>query len=114
MIELVVFDMAGTTLYDGNAVSDCFRAAIAAVDVHPEQDAINRVMGLPKPEAIRTLAAAAQRTLTDQQLDAIHADFVRRMIEFYATNPAVREIPGTSAVFQQLRQRGIKIALNTG
>ncbi len=114
MIELVVFDMAGTTLYDGNAVSDCFRAALSAVGVHPDQNAVNRVMGFPKPEAIRTLVTAAQRSCTERELDAVHADFVRRMSDYYATNPAVREIPGASAVFATLRGRGIKVALNTG
>ena len=36
MIELVVFDMAGTTLHDGDAVADCFTAALANLGVKPE------------------------------------------------------------------------------
>src|SRR5436309_2790382 len=99
MIELVVFDMAGTTLYDGNAVADCFRAALAGVGVHPDACAINDVMGLPKPEAIRRLLSAAGHSIVAAEIDAIHADFVARMNRYYATDPKVREIPGAAAVF---------------
>ena len=36
------------------------------------------------------------------------------MSHYYATSPAVREIPGASTTFRALRRAGIKIALNTG
>ena len=114
MIELVVFDMAGTTVHDGDAVARSFGAALAAVDVHPELQAINDVMGLHKPEAIRKLLAAAGRTVNAAEVDRIHDDFVERMLRFYATDHTVREIPGASAVFAKLRHAGIKVALNTG
>ena len=112
MIELVVFDMAGTTLYDGDAVSDCFCAALKAVGVIPDRAAVNLVMGLHKPEAIRRLLAAAGRP--HENVDAIHADFVARMIRYYADDPAVREIPGAAATFAELRRAGVRVALNTG
>jgi phosphonatase-like hydrolase len=112
MIELVVFDMAGTTLYDGDAVADCFCAALAAVDVKPERAAVNAVMGLHKPEAIRRLLTDAGRSL--ENVDAIHVDFVARMVRYYAEDPNVREIPGATATFAELRRAGIKVALNTG
>lgn len=108
MIELVVFDLAGTTVYDGDAVADSFRAALAAAGVEPGRDAINAVMGLPKPEAIRVLLGG------DRPVDAIHADFVRRMRHYYETAPAVREVPGAAAAFAALRRAGVKVALNTG
>ncbi|MBI2809155.1 MAG: HAD hydrolase-like protein [Planctomycetes bacterium] len=114
MVDLVVFDMAGTTVYDGDAVSDSFRAALSAVGVVPDPIAVNNVMGLHKPEAIRILLAAAGRTVSDQVVDAIHADFVQRMTHYYKTDPAVREVPGAAAVFRQLRAAGIKVALNSG
>jgi phosphonatase-like hydrolase len=114
MIELVVFDMAGTTVHDGNAVSDCFRAALSAVAVVPSLDAVNNVMGLHKPEAIRRLLAAAGRQPNDRDIDAIHADFVERMLRYYASDPSVREIPGAGAVFAELRRAGVNVALNSG
>src|SRR5215471_3593247 len=97
MIKLVVFDMAGTTLYDGDAVADCFSAALAAVGVKTERAAVNAVMGLHKPEAIHTLLSAAGRS--HENVHAIHDDFVARMVRYYVEDPAVREIPGAAATF---------------
>jgi len=114
MIELVVFDMAGTTVHDDDAVSTCFRAALASVDVHPDRSAVNKVMGLHKPEAIRRLLSASGRRYEDRDVDRIHDDFVARMLAYYETDPAVREIPGAGKVFAELRRAGVKVALNTG
>jgi len=114
MIELVVFDMAGTTLHDGNAVSDCFRAALANLGVAAEQAAVNDVMGLPKPEAIRRLLSAAGKPFGASDINVVHADFVARMKRHYAESPEARELAGTTAVFAELRGAGVKVALNTG
>lgn len=118
MIELVVFDLAGTTVYDGDAVNASFRATLAARGIEAEPALVNSVMGLPKPEAIRILLEECGRargwTPSAENIDAIHADFTRRMRGYYASDPAVREIPGASAVFATLRGAGVKVALNTG
>ena len=114
MIELVVFDMAGTTVEDGDAVGGSFRAALAGAGVEVDQAAVKAVMGLPKPEAIRLLLAGAGHPCGDPDVAAIHEDFVRRMRDHYAFNPSVREVPGAAAAFASLRRAGIKVALNTG
>jgi phosphonatase-like hydrolase len=114
MIELVVFDMAGTTVHDGDAVSTCFRAALANVGVVPALEAINAVMGYHKPEAIRKLLADAGQPCGEREVDAVHADFDARMRRHYEIDPAVREIAGAKAVFTELRRKGIKVALDTG
>jgi phosphonatase-like hydrolase len=118
MIELIVFDMAGTTVYDGDAVNSCFRAALAARGVEADPTVVNTVMGLPKPEAIRILLDQFGRARgvapSPEHVNAIHEDFVCRMRDYYANDPAVREIPGASAAFAALRRAGIKVALNTG
>lgn len=118
MIELVVFDLAGTTVHDGDAVNACFRAALAAWGVEADPAVVNTVMGLPKPEAIRILlrqyGPSSGNLAVAEQINAIHEDFSNRMRSYYASDPSVREIPGAAAVFAALRQAGIKIALNTG
>ncbi len=116
MMELVVFDMAGTTVHDGDAVNACFRAALAAADLRADPDSVNAVMGLPKPEAIRLLLAEARPGVQPDaaEVDSLHGNFVCRMQDYYANDPAVREIPGASATFTTLRRAGIKVALNTG
>jgi phosphonatase-like hydrolase len=114
MIELVVFDVAGTTVHDGDAVGSSFRAALAGVGVAADPAAVNAVMGLPKPDAIRLLLAAAGRVPAEVEAAAVHEDFVRQMRAHYATAPVVREVPGAAAAFAELRRAGVRVALNTG
>jgi phosphonatase-like hydrolase len=110
-IELVVFDMAGTTVRDGGAVNACFRAALAAAGLTATPAAVDAVMGLAKPEAIRRLVGGSAG---DERVGAIHRDFVERMRRHYAESADVGEVPGASDVFAQLRRAGVKVALNTG
>jgi phosphonatase-like hydrolase len=114
-IELVVFDMAGTTVNDEDAVNRCVRDALEAVGLVVASADVNRVMGLPKPQAIARLIEQYGRSADlGPRLDSIHGDFVRRSVKFYASDPSVREIPGASRVFDRLRSAGLRIALNTG
>ncbi len=114
MLELVVFDIAGTTVFDGEAVNESFRAALAGAGVQAEPAVVNTVMGLHKPEAIRLLLELDGTTAEAAKVDSIHADFVKRMKHFYASDPGVREVPGAAEAFATLRRAGIKVALNTG
>jgi phosphonatase-like hydrolase len=114
---LVVLDIAGTTVYDGEgAVNRCLRAALDAAGVRVTPEAVNEVMGLPKPEALRLLLAP---TYPDPAVRAgnvkrIHDDFVSRMLRYYREDPEVVPIPGAEETFAQLRTAGIPIALDTG
>jgi phosphonatase-like hydrolase len=113
-IELVIFDMAGTTINDDDAVNRCVRAALAEVDVVVSREAVNQVMGIPKPVALTKLLESAGRTDLLPRLHAIHADFVARMTRFYQTDPSVHEIAGAGEVFERLRAAGIRVVLDTG
>ncbi len=114
-IELVVFDMAGTTVNDEDSVNRCVRDALRAAGLEVVATDVNRVMGLPKPQAIARLIKQYGRTSElGPRLWAIHRDFERRSIAFYASDPSVREVPGTMAVFELLRSHGIRVAANTG
>jgi phosphonatase-like hydrolase len=114
-LELVVFDIAGTTVHDGDAVGSCLRAALAAAGLVVDAAQVNAVMGLPKPEAIRRLIEGTPSASTlHGQMEAIHLDFVARMKRYYATEPTVREVPGAAATFAVLHRAGVKVALNTG
>lgn len=114
-IELVVFDLAGTTVHDPGAVNDCLRAALEAFGVKVAPAAVNAVMGLPKPEALRRLIhESPERDRLSGRVADVHAAFLERMLHFYRTDPAVVEIPGTSVAFARLKQAGIKVAVNSG
>jgi phosphonatase-like hydrolase len=113
-IELVVFDLAGTTVNDADGVNRAVREALAAVGVNVSRDSVNAVMGIPKPVALRYLLEEASREDLLADLSQIHADFVARMIRFYQTDPSVYEIAGATDVFRRLQAAGIKVALDTG
>jgi phosphonatase-like hydrolase len=114
-VQLVVFDMAGTTVHDDDSVNRCLREALGAAGVAVAPAEVNAVMGLPKPEALSVLLRRYGRdpALIDR-LDAIHRDFVARSIAFYRDDPSVHEVPGATQVFQALRRAGVLIALDTG
>jgi phosphonatase-like hydrolase len=115
-IELVVFDMAGTTVRDDDAVNACLRAALAAVDVEVTRDEVNAVMGIAKPVAIRELLCARSRgrLVDDDRVRGVHSDFLHRMIDHYQRSSIVEPMPHTMTVFDDLRRAGVRVALDTG
>lgn len=104
---LVVFDLAGTTLLDDGAVAATFRAVLDAEHLDPGAEAIQAVRGASKREAFLELAQ------DPVQAERLLIAFLAELRRHYAEVPA-REVPGTSAVFAWLRERQVKIALNTG
>jgi phosphonatase-like hydrolase len=116
-IALVVFDMAGTTVDDRGVVNRCFRETLSTYGLAVEPEAVDAVMGLPKPEAFRLLigssAGPAAATLAGR-LGAIHAGFVERMVRHYESDPDVGEVPGAGALFERLKRSGVKVALDSG
>jgi phosphonatase-like hydrolase len=109
-IELVIFDMAGTTVRDDNQVPEAFTAALAehGLAVTPEQ--IHHLRGASKKQAIAALLPPGGdlAARTDAVYETFRAQLARR---FEGT---AREVPGASGVLAQLRERGLKVALNTG
>ena len=114
-VDLVVFDIAGTTVHDGDAVHRCLASAVAIVGATPSRAAINRVMGMSKPLAIASLLRE-HRGIPPPPGDVqrVYAEFESNMIKHYRTSPDVRETDGAAAVFGWLRKHGVVIALDTG
>lgn len=116
-VELVVFDMAGTTVYDGDAVNRCLQAALAGAGATVTRDEVNTVMGIAKPTAIRLLLERQEEQIgevTPQEVETVYADFLARMLAYYRTDPEVRAIPGAEATLRSLQAAGVKVALDTG
>lgn len=114
-IELVVLDMAGTTVRDDDAVNVCLREAMHAAGESVSRDEVNEVMGIAKPVAIRKLLEKRSgKPASTVRVDAIHTDFFTRMTRHYATSANVEPMPHTIDVFSQLKEEGIRIALDTG
>jgi len=116
-IQLVVFDIAGTTLQDDNNVGGALQAAFAPENLAITIEAANAVMGYPKPVAISMLLASQfgqHLSASDPFVQQIHNRFLTEIIRFYETTPILKEKVGATALFDRLRRQGIKVFLDTG
>lgn len=115
-IQLVVFDMAGTTVTDHHEVERCFAAAAAETGLIVSAGRILAMQGLAKRWVFETL--------WKEQLGETHPDvavraevsyraFTRILEDHYLTNGAT-PTEGCTALFAYLRERNIAIALTTG
>ena len=110
-LELVIFDMAGTTIEDRGQVPDAFTAALAEHGVNATREQVKGVRGASKREALlRLIPAGPQQT---QRAEAAYASFREHLARRYESE-GVRAIPGAASAFQSLRERGVRVALNTG
>lgn len=109
-IELVCFDMAGTTVVDDGQVPEAFTSALAEHGIAIGDADIRNVRGASKREAILDLLPAGPGR-EDRAARAL-ATFREHLARLY--QGTVREIPGAPATFGWLRSRGVRVALNTG
>jgi len=109
-LDLVVFDLAGTTIRDGGQVPAAFVAALAERGVGVTSDALRRVRGATKRQAIfEMLPESAGRAA---EADAAYRSFQRHLARAYASGLEV--VDGAEATFGRLRDAGIRFALTTG
>src|SRR6267142_2575474 len=109
-VELVVFDMAGTTVVDDGQVPQAFTAALAEHGVAVGPSDIRDVRGASKRQAILDLLPKGRDR--EGKAERVLASFREHLARLYKGR--VREIPGAAGVFEWLRGRGIRAALNTG
>ncbi|HEY0261587.1 MAG TPA: HAD hydrolase-like protein, partial [Chitinophagales bacterium] len=75
----------------------------------------NTVMGIPKPDAIEILLCTKfEENPSKNRVDEIHKVFVADMINFYKTDASVKAKLNAEATFKALREKGIKVSLDTG
>jgi len=114
-IQLVVFDLAGTTVDDQGMVLKCFVETVRAYDLQSTSEELNDNMGLNKREVLGMLAGrlySPGSPEAEQLADKAMANFVERMSAAYEGH--LSPIPGAEDTFTFLRSRGIKIATDTG
>lgn len=115
--QLVVFDIAGTTVRDKGNINEVFRMAFKNAgieDVRAEE--VDEVMGYKKIDAIRTLVAKYKTGYEQKEefLEGIHQDFTRQMVQYYLNCEDLSPLPFAEEVFQELQSHNIRVALNTG
>lgn len=115
MIELIVFDLAGTTVKENFDVQRTLKKSFAKVGLEVTIEQASLVMGIPKPVAIRQLLEVMNyNVISDDLIRSIHADFVEDMILFYENDQTVEENEGVSETFRHLKAAGIKVFVDTG
>lgn len=113
-IELVVLDMAGTTVADDGTVERAFgrvaeRQNIGATPEEREAalEYVRVTMGQSKIEVFRAITGDEERA------QAANAAFEAAYAEIVAEE-GVAEIPGARLAIEQLQEAGITVALTTG
>ena len=113
--KLAVFDVAGTTMLDGDGVLECLREVLEDRTSVSSRDVLE-VMGLPKPLAIRhvlSLSGTLQGEALDAAVDEAHREFRMAMIERYR-HGSIAPAEGAEGVFATLQNAGVRVVLDTG
>jgi phosphonatase-like hydrolase len=110
-LELVIFDLAGTTVEDHGEVPLAFTAALAEHGIEATHERIKNVRGSSKRQALLQFIPAGpeQARLAEEVYDSFKAHLAQR----YA-DEGVRPMVGAALAFRSLRERGVRVALNTG
>ncbi len=114
-IELVVFDMAGTTIDEGNVVYKTVQKVINDEGFSiPLEAVLEHAAGKEKYQAITDVLKACS-TLNDvvAVADKAFSNFKPALASVY-NQLEIRTFEGTEALFDDLRNHGIKVVLNTG
>lgn len=115
MVDLVVCDLAGTTVDDGGAVLAAFREVLTRFAIPFAETELQAVRGANKVEVLRRFAMRAYGVgaetvrVTREALAA----FNEQLVYEFRTG-ALAPIAGVEETFAALRERGIKLATNTG
>jgi len=115
-IQLVVLDIAGTTVQDKGNVADAFLLAFRDFGFKMPLPEVKKVMGFRKLDAITMLLDkfAPDKKEDEVLIDRIHTHFIDTMIAFYRNEEGLGPLPHAEKVFAALHKKGIKVALNTG
>lgn len=114
-IQLVIFDMAGTAIDEDNVV---YKTLAAAIEKYGFELTLDLVLlhgaGKEKRQAIvDILAILVSEPLEAGIVDTIYLSFKNMLAEAYETHP-MSVFKGVQTILSQLRERGVKIAFNTG
>ncbi len=109
-IELVCFDMAGTTMRDDGLVLEAFSRTLDSMGLHGGEatDAERYVLDTMGQSKIDVF-----RVLFNERAPIANTAFEGHFVEV-ACARGVSEVPGASATARELRESGVAVALTTG
>ena len=113
--QLVVFDLAGTTVDDGGAVLDAFRIALERAGIPAAPDELHAVRGANKLQVFRTFAAralgAGPETIRAAR-EGLEVFNEEMLVQF--RDGRLEPFPGVPEALARLKTAGLKLATNTG
>jgi phosphonatase-like hydrolase len=110
-LELVIFDLAGTTVEDHGEVPDAFAEALASHGISVSPPQLRSVRGASKRQAILHFIPPGPQRMDGAE--SVYAAFRERLARRYQSD-GVRPVAGADTTFLSLRERGVRVALNTG
>lgn len=115
-IDLVIFDMAGTTVRDNHEVEQCFKRAAGQSGMHITDEEILAVQGWSKRfvfETFWTRQLGTSHKDLPHQVESSYTLFKEILESHYYTQP-IAPTAGCLQTFDALREMNIGIALTTG
>ncbi|MEJ7891909.1 MAG: phosphonatase-like hydrolase [Solirubrobacteraceae bacterium] len=109
-LDLLVCDIAGTTVQEHGAVYAALQDAVNAAGGDVDRPAVARWMGADKQEAVRALLGSLA---TDELVEQAHADFSSRLADAYEQR-SPEPFAGVAELIGELRADGVRVALTTG
>jgi phosphonatase-like hydrolase len=110
-VELVILDMAGTTVEDCGQVPASLAAALAEYGIKATREQLAAVRGSSKRQAVLRFIPEGPEQL--KRAEAVYSSFREHLIHRYASE-GVRPVNGADGILRTLRERGVSVALNTG
>lgn len=112
-IEMVVFDMAGTTINEQNIVYKSLHKSINKFGIDVSLELVLSIgAGKEKHQAIKDILAHLNNKDLEKS-ELIFQDFKQLLDQEYLTSTVI-PIEGVEKVFNDLKKNGVKIVLNTG
>jgi len=114
MISMVVFDMAGTTVDEGNVV---YKTLMQSINQRGFDFSLDEILaegaGKEKSEAIKSILKVYGSNNNKDLANEIYEDFEKLLAKAYEDIP-VKPQPNAVELFRILKERKIRIVLNTG
>ncbi len=116
LVQLVIFDMAGTTVADEHEVEACFAAAAAQTGLTVSAERILAMQGMSKRHVFDVLWREQLAHPTADTTRYVEKSYVRftEILEAHYSTESVLPTEGCLDAFAFLHQQGIPIALTTG
>ena len=113
---MVVFNLSGTTIKDHQAVHTALVKTMGKFNYPVSHSEANAVMGYSTLESIKMLLKEKESDKDLLSMDFIrfiHNEFVKEMKRYYS-NTIIEPAEFALDTFKILREKGIKVCLNTG